>query len=162
LGKHIAIFVIGSITIGLLVAGCGSSGDSAEAQPIDKATYAKRANKICEKVTSRLFAEAASMSSKAAAEPGYNYTKAQTVIVKESMIPRLEEELQEIRALRIPGEVRKDVKAFVAASKRLVDWVKARPKAAIESNSGSPYAAVELAGIKFGVTECPIAVLKTG
>jgi len=145
------------MAFGLLVAGCGGGGgDSADAQQIDKATFAKRANKICEQATGKLAAEVGFLSNREAAKPGYDYTKAQIVIAKEALIPRLEEELQEIQALGIPAEARKDVKAFFAASQRVIDWLKAQPRALIEGQR-PPYAAAELTGTKFGVTECPFA-----
>jgi hypothetical protein len=155
LRNHFVICV--SVVVGILIVACGSGSD--DPQEIDKATFTKQANEICQRATGRLAAQVGSMSTKAEEKPDYDYTKDQTVIVKEALIPNLEEELREIRALGIPAEARKDTEAFLVASQKVIDWLKARPQALIEGQV-PPYAKAEVAGTKFGVTECPFAAAK--
>lgn len=154
----LAIFAAGFMALGLLIAGCGG-GDSA-AQQIDKATFVKQANKICKQASGKFAAELTSISSRESAKPGYDFAKTQITIVKKVLIPGLEEELKEIRALGMPDEAKRDVEAFLNAYQRSIDKVKAKPKAA--TGATIPYEAIELAGTAFGVSECPVTSLSSG
>lgn len=154
----LAIFVAGFTAFGLLIAGCGG-GDST-AQQIDKATFVKQANKICEQASGKFAAELASISSRESAKPGYDFAKTQIIIVKKVLIPGLEEELKEIRALGMPDEAKRDVEAFLKAYQRSIDRVKAKPKAA--AGATIPYEAVEVTGTAFGVSECPVTSVSAG
>jgi hypothetical protein len=162
LGKSIVIFVVGCMAFVLLIAGCGGGGgsDSADAQQIDKATFVKRANRICQEASGKLSAELVSITAREEAKPNYDYAKAQVAFVKQALIPFLEEELEEFRALGIPSEAKKDVEAFLAASQKAIDKSKANPKAIAEGNPA--LLAAEVPGTKFGVTECPIAPVDAG
>ncbi len=157
--KLIAIYVIGSVAIGLLVAGCGGGDDSAGAEQIDKATFVKQANKICEQASGRLAAEVTSISKRESAKPSYDYAKTQITIVEKSLVPRFEEELKEIRALGIPEEAKKEAEAFLTAYEGAINKTEAESKAVVEG--ATPYEAIELAGTRLGVSECPIAPVNT-
>jgi hypothetical protein len=154
----LAIFVAGFMAFGLLIEGCGG-GDST-AQKIDKATFVKQANRICEQVSGKFAAELSSVSSRESAKPGYDFAKTQVTIVKEVLIPGLEEELKEIRALGMPAEAKRDVESFLGAYQRSIAKVKAKPQSA--TGATIPYEAVEVTGTAFGVSECPVTSLSAG
>jgi hypothetical protein len=142
----IAISVLGSLALCLLVAGCGGGDDdSAEAQPIDKATFAKRATSICKQASGRI-------AGGVSAEIKSKSTTA-VDLVQKVLIPGLETELEELRALGVPTEGKQEVQAFFKASQNVIEKAKADP--GTFATSVSPYEAAELAGRRLGVTTCP-------
>jgi hypothetical protein len=157
--QFIAILAVGSVACGLLAAGCGG-GDASGDQPIDKATYIEQANAICKRASGKLAAELTSISSREEAKPNYDYTRTQIVIVNQALVPILENELKELRALGIPSEAKKDVEAFLAASQKGIDKTKANP--AVVPAGHAPFLASEVPATKFGLKECPFAPLTGG
>ncbi len=155
--NHIAILIIGSLAFGLLVAGCGGGDDSADAEQIDKATFVKEAERICKQASGKLAAEVTSITKRESTPSSFSSGRTQIVLVKEGLIPSLEEELQQIRALGLPDEAKKDAKAFLEAYQQAIDKTKANPKVGV--SSVAPYEGVELAGTKLGIADCPIATV---
>jgi hypothetical protein len=149
------IFAVGSLILSLLTGCGGGSGDSAEGQAIDKATFVKQANDICEKTSGKLAAGLVSISSRESAKPDYDYTKTQIVIVEEVFIPGLEEELMKIRMLGIPTDGAKEAKALLNAYEAGIAKTKTKVKAVVKG--AVPYEGVELAASRLGASECPIA-----
>ncbi|HEY5815728.1 MAG TPA: hypothetical protein VIS95_05250 [Solirubrobacterales bacterium] len=158
--KHIATFVAGVIASGLLIAGCGSDSEDADAQQIDKATFVKQANKICERASGQIVGEITSISSRESANPQSDYLETQISIVRRALVPGIEEELEEIRALGVPEEAKQEVQAFLEAYAKAIDEAKADAKAVAEGSF--PFEPVELAGTRFGISECPIAPVEAG
>lgn len=142
------------MALSLLSAGCGGGDDSADAQQIDKATYVRRANGICQQVSGKMTAEFTSIASEESAKPGYNPTKSEILLLKEVVVPGLEEELQKIRALGIPDDAKQNAQGFLGGMQSVIDRAKAKPKQVAESSN--VFEAAELAGAKFGITECPL------
>jgi hypothetical protein len=159
LHNPINIFVVGSVAVCLLVAGCGGSGDSAGAQQIDKATFVEQVNEICERASGKLAAEFASINARESAKPGYDLQETQITVVEKALIPRLEEELKQIRALGMPDDAKKDAEALLKAYQKGIERTKAESKAAIEGFI--PYEVAELAATKIGASECPIAAVSS-
>lgn len=159
--KLIAVFVAASAAIGLLMAGCGSGSDSAADQQIDKATFVMQANETCKKASGKLAAEITSITSRESAKPGYDLEETQVTIVEESFIPRLEEELRQIRALGMPDEAKKETKALLKAYQRGIEKTKAKARALVEIEGFVPYEGVELAATRLGASECPVAAVNT-
>lgn len=148
-----AISVVASIAIGLFVAGCGGD-DSAE---IDKATFVKQVNRICEQTSGKMAAGLRSVMKREAASSDSDFDGTQTAIAAEAVVPGLEEELQQIQALGIPEEDQKDAEAFVKAYQQVVDRAKASPEAV--SRGAVSYAAIDQIGARMGIVECPVAAV---
>lgn len=142
--------------LALLVTGCGGSDDRVDAEQIDKASFIRQANRICEQVSGKFAAEVRSISRREEAKPNFDFLKTQLIIVKGSLIPGLEEELQQIRALGLPEEAMKDAKAFLNAYPKAIERTKAKPNAVLEEETIAPHEAITLAATKLGVTECPV------
>jgi hypothetical protein len=153
-----AIFILGSAALCLLVVGCGSSGgDNAEGQPIDKATFAKRADTICEQASGKLAAEVTAYFGKEAANESAN---TEVILVKKVLIPGLAAELEELRKLGPPSEGKGEVQAFFKSLQKIIKTAEADPQAF--SKSVSPYEGAELAGRHYGISVCPIAPVEAG
>ncbi len=150
----IAISLIVSVTTGLFV-GCGDGDDPAGAEQIDKAAFVRQANLVCERSSGTIAAKFASITQRESSKPDYDFVATQVVVVKQALIPGLEEQMREIRALGVPEEGRKEAEVFLAAYQRAIAKIRANPKAAA-TNATPPYEAIELAGTRFGVTECPV------
>jgi membrane protein involved in colicin uptake len=157
LRKLIAISIVGSLIAGLLAVGCGGGGGSADAEQIDKATFVKQANKICEQASGRLAADIISISKRESTGPNAGSTKAQRALVEDGLIPRLEEELQGVQALGIPEEGSSEIERFLEAYQQGIDKTKAKSKAVAVSEDVAPYEVIAVAGTPLGITECPIS-----
>jgi hypothetical protein len=157
LRKYIVIFTVLLLTAGLFAMGCGGSSDGAETKQIDKATFVRQANKICQQISGRLAAQIASINKREQGEPDYDFTKTQIALVSEALVPGLEDELQQIRALGVPKEAKKEAQTLLAAYQKGIDRTKANVKAWIEKEGYAPYEVAELAAVKLGISECPIA-----
>jgi hypothetical protein len=156
LRKLIVISVLGlAAAVGLFVSGCGSGGDSADGQQIDKATFVEQANRICQQASGKMAAAIESISNQESAKPGYDYEKTQVVLVEKGLVPALEEELQEIQALGLPDEAKKEAEALGEAYRRSIKKTKGDPEGA--AGYSIPYEEIELAGARFGISECPVA-----
>jgi hypothetical protein len=159
LRKLIAIFVAVSIPVGLLVAGCGG-GDSADGEQIDKATFVEQANRICKQASGRLAAEVTSITSREeSANPGSDSGETWVAVVEKAFVPRLEEELRQIRALGIPDDARKETEALLTAYQKSIDRTKAKAKSLAEIEGYIPYEGAELAATRLGASDCPVAVV---
>jgi hypothetical protein len=158
LRNTIALLILGSLALGLLVAGCGGGGsDSAGAQEIDKATFVKRADAICEQASGKLSAEALALTQSESAKPNYEREKLQVHLVNRILIPGLDAELEELRALGMPSEGKQEVQAFFKAVQGVANTAEADPGAFAEGVGG--YESAELAGRKYGITACPISAV---
>lgn len=147
----IAIFIFGSLALCLFVAGCGSGSSSGgEGSSIDKAAFVKQADEICEQASGKLAAEVTATNGGETGTPGG--------LIRGILIPGLEAELEELRALGIPEEGKAEVQAFLKAAQKVIARAEADPEKF--AASASPYEAVELTGRKFGVTACPLTVVK--
>jgi hypothetical protein len=139
------------------------SGES-ESSSIDKATFVAQADEICEQTSGKLAAEVTAILQTADAKPNNDTFKGRTAtqvtMVKTALIPGLEAELEEIRELGIPSEGEQQVQAFLKSIQKVIDKAEANP--ADFAVSPSPYEGAELAGRRYGLTECPIAVVEAG
>ena len=156
-----ATLILGLLAFGLLIAGCGSSGSDGDATgaSIDKATFVKQANTVCEQARGKLAAEVAAVSKREGAKPGYDRIKTRMILIKGTLTPALQAELDELRALGMPSEAKGEVQAFLAALQGVIKRAEANPMAF--GASANPYEAAELAGRKVGVLACPIAFVNT-
>lgn len=155
--NSIAILIVASVAVGLLVAGCGSGDDGA--QQIDKATFVKQANEICERTSGKAAANFRAFLAKGTVK-SFSNSQATKVLIEKTLVPSLETELKEIRALGIPTESKKEAQAFLAAAQKMVEKARANPIAF--DSSYNPYEAVEVAGTRFGVSKCPISPVNPG
>jgi len=150
----IALSVAGVIGAALLIAGCGGGG-GADAQQIDKATFVKQADAICEQASGRMAAELRSIGRQGGSVK--NFTETQILILRKVLVPGLEEEQQQIQALGTPKDAKKEAEALLEAYRKAIDQTKVKAKAIVESQAAEPQEAVALAARRIGIARCPVA-----
>ncbi len=148
--RKIVIFALSSLTLVLLLAGCGGGSGS-----IDKAAFIEQAGEICEEVSGRLSAEASALGAKEAKNQGSSPEKTGVKVVSDLAVPAFKTELEEIQDLGVPAESKQQIEAFLAAIQKMIKTAETDPAKFI-SDSG-PYESVQLAGRQFGLAACPIA-----
>lgn len=144
-----AVSVFGPLAICLLIVGCGGGGSDS----IDKAAFVEQANAICEKASGEMKAEIIALGK----ELNSRSTSATVSILEKAVIPALRSELEEIQALGIPSDAKKEVGAFLAAQRKVVEAAEARPAAFFAGQNARPMEAAELAATRSGLSECPVA-----
>lgn len=147
----IAVSVVGSMLFGLLAAGCGGSDQ------IDKQTYIKQADEICEQASGKLAADVASINQREAEKPNASFDKSRVALVEEGLVPRLEEELQKIRTLELPEEEKKQIEAFLDVYQQAIEKVKAKAKIIALTEKAAPQELIAVSATRLGITECPIS-----
>lgn len=160
LRNKIAILAFASLALGLIAAGCGGGGNDSSAGAegsIDKATFVKQANEVCERASGKISAGVAAVAQR---ESQIGREKTGALIVSEAFIPSIESEIDEIRALGSPDEGMKEVQAFLEAAQKMIKKAEADPGGFLESTG--PFEGAELAAARYGMSACPIAPTSPG
>jgi len=155
LRKAVAMSVVASLALGLLVAGCGGGGGG-ESGSIDKASFVEQANEICKRVSDAMQKELKAIAN---SQTGSNQTQNDLVLFNKVVIPGFQAELEEIRALGTPPGSQKQLNAFFAAQQKMIDMTEANPSSFSEPSGEKQFEVVEVAGTKYGISECPIAAV---
>jgi hypothetical protein len=135
-----AALALGAIT--LLMAGCGSSDDNDKA--LSKSDYLSQGNAICKKGNDTINA--------AGQKLGESATKAQqTAFVTDTIVPAVETELKDLRALNAPEADADKLSSLYDQADAALDKIKATPALAL---AGDPFAAVNAKATAYGLTEC--------
>lgn len=147
------VTVVGILAVGLLVAGCGD--DDSEVSTIPKATFVKKGIAICTKRSQEISTTALKVIGEGGKSPAK--TKAATVEAYGSIVvPDLEAELEEIRALGVPkGEEERTEEAFDAWEEMLDN---ASDDVAKFADTVQPFTKAEVAADKIGLENCPMGV----
>jgi hypothetical protein len=154
--RNIVILIVGLLIGGLLTVGCGGGGDSESTDTsIDKATFVKRANVICEKTSGRMTAETKALSQKEFETPS---NQSIIRIISQVAVPGLESELKEIQALGLPSEEMQQIQAFLRSLQKAIAVARAKPFVFANGES-PPYEAAELASRRIGLSACPVATI---
>lgn len=147
LRKKIVKLILVVLAAAALGAGCGSGSDS-----IDKAAFVEKANAVCKQANAKMRGQIAAIT---ASKAGVKQEEIDLALMKEAVIPGMQAELDEIRALGIPSEKEKQARAFLAAQQQAIESAEANPTTFFSSEK--TLEAVELAGTRYGIRECPIA-----
>lgn len=131
-------------SVGLAAAaGCGGGEDQ-----LTKAEFLKQGNAICQQ-GNKAFYSAADKAFDGSQHP----TKAQiTKFAKDSGIPNLQGQVDDIRALTPPSEFEDEVDAFLAAAQSGLDKAKADP--AIFASGKDPFKEEVKLAKSYGLDEC--------
>jgi hypothetical protein len=136
----------------LVIAGCGSGGDSTNTNAISKEKFVKKADAICQQGNERMATAFASFLKKSK-----NITQASEAeyekLVGKVLVPNVQREIGEIRALGAPSGDEDRVSEIVEALEEGVETAENDPAAVTNSSDAVFGIASRLAG-EYGLTVC--------
>lgn len=150
--RLVPLFAVLSV-LALIVAGCGSSGSSTDTtSSLTKAAFVKQGNAICAKGNEEInegFEEFVE-------ERGLSKTKAPSKAVQEEaveavLIPRIQKELESIRALGPPDE---EAEAVLDAAEEALEKGEEDPILFLKEESTGPFAKANKLAREYGLTKC--------
>jgi len=131
MGTGRGVLVAAALTVALAVPGCGGGGSSSSS--ISKEKFVAKADAICKKGTERM--QAAIF---AALKHPQNLTKVgqaeQEKIVTTAMVPSINREVRELRALPVPEGDEEKVDAMISALEEGVQTAERDPEAVTKSS----------------------------
>jgi hypothetical protein len=138
-----------TLGLGLVLAACGGSSDDSS---LTKAEFVKQGNAVCKKgnqqinkVGKQVFGTNGNHKNPTQAE--------QTKFATDTLIPKVQTEIDGIEALGAPKGDQAQVKAIVDSAQTALDKSKADPTILIEGKS-DPFAKANKLANAYGLTEC--------
>jgi hypothetical protein len=153
--KRNALFLVGLVlAVGLIAAGCGSddsnddsttsstpTGTEASTE-LSKADFVQQGNAICQEGNAAI-----AQAGEAAGQPG---TPEFDAFVTDTVIPSVQGQIDDIRALGIPADDADEVNGILDEAQTDLDGVKADPS----QLQGEPFAEVNAKLKAYGLTDC--------
>jgi hypothetical protein len=133
MGTRLAALGVGALAIVLVVAGCGGGGSSTSTSSISKAQFIKKADAVCATGNKRLEADFAAFlqEKKNLRDPSEADFEE---LVGKVVVPNLDREIKEIRALGVPSGDEDEVGEIVTAIEEGLETAENDPKAAVNSS----------------------------
>ena len=138
---RILVLLATSLLTALMAVGCGGSGgkeaDEATASPLSVAAFIKRADAACSKRQSEAQAKFLAYS-KEAAKPSESSAEREAHIIKVAetiVVPELQREVEDIKALGVPEGREDEVKAILQAIEAGIEKARAHPELVLESST---------------------------
>jgi hypothetical protein len=148
--RNLTLLAVSALAVGLVAAGCGSSNDnSTSTSSLTKAEWIAKADAIC---------QAGNQEINAAAHQQFpNNQKPsqadQQSFATGSVIPSVQKQLDQIKALGAPSGDETQVNAILDAVSADLDKVKSDPSL-VTSNSGDPFADANKLATAYGLKVC--------
>lgn len=150
--KKIAMMTSAALAAGLIAAGCGSSddnsstnSDSTSTAALTKAEFLAQGNAICTAGNQKLDAAFQSL--------GKGSTPEQiSQVVTEQIVPTINNEVDQIRALGVPAGDEQQVKAILDTADEGVAKIKADPS--VLTGNSDPFAQSNKLANAYGLTVC--------
>lgn len=133
-----ALALVAAVT----AAGCGDDGPS-------KAEFVKKADAICTKESKKTTAAAQQLTS-----GGKPDQAALTKFIKDTALPNVEDEVDQIDKLDTPKGDEDKVKAITDSVRDGVDKTKSNPAALLASSSGGPFDKADKLAKDYGLKKC--------
>lgn len=154
MSKRLISLLVALAAIALVVAGCGGGSDSTEGtSSLSKAKFLKKGNAICVGHEKEIqagfekFAKEHNLSKKK--EPSEGELKE----LSEVLLPIVQSQIDEIRALGSPSGDEKEVEAILSAAEKGVEEVEKKPSV-IAEGGGGPFAKANKLSREYGLTKC--------
>jgi hypothetical protein len=151
--RPVLLLLCGLSVVAFIAAGCGGGDDSSSSGSISKEEFIAKADAICAKSNKRMEAQL----SKSLTNGGQitKLTEADNEkFVTNVLIPNLSKEIDEIKALGVPGEDEERAKAMIAALEEGLETAEADPKTLAAGSSDIVFGiASRLAG-EYGLKVC--------
>ncbi|HWA53325.1 MAG TPA: hypothetical protein VG816_04055 [Solirubrobacterales bacterium] len=156
MGRGPIALVAAVIAVAMLVAGCGGGGDSSSTSSISKEEFIAKADAICKKSNKQMEAEifkylrhnrVKGSLRKPSVEDNEKFIEA-------VLIPNLEREIKELKALGVPAGDEEKVGAMISALEEGLETAKTEPETVAAGSSDIIFGiASRLAG-EYGIETC--------
>ena len=149
--KRAVAFIAGTMAVGLIAAGCGSSDPS----PIAKAAFVKQASAICATTVKKMeTASAALIDEYAHAQGDKQQIKSAGVkYVSATLVPDVQTELDEIHAVGLPRGDEEEATQILESIQEVVDAAQDNPEA---YPSEVQFKKSEKLADGYGLESCPV------
>jgi hypothetical protein len=151
LRKRLGLSVTVVAAISLFFWGCGSDDGASGSAQVSKAAFVRQANAVCEAASERIVAKSAT-----AEQNGKTGPQAGAELVPVILVPAIEEEIEEVRALEMPEGDEAQIEAILDALQEVMDKAKVAPEEflAVLGAGERPYRKVEKLANAYGIDEC--------
>ena len=155
MNKYLIGALAGLVALAAVVAGCGSSSDSTSSTAtLSKAEFVKQGNAICKEGNESINAEFEEFSK----ENNLSETKAppkavQEEAVEEILIPAINGQIEEVKALGTPEGDEGELEEVVTAEEEVVEEAEEAPISLLKGETGKQKEANKLAR-EYGLTVC--------
>lgn len=140
------------VAIAVIATGCGGGGSSTTAS-ITKAEFVKKANAICAAGNKRNQAEFEAYARKSGLQEGEEPSQAEDKELAETiLLPSVSQEVEEIKALGIPGEEGEGAEAVIESAEESIAKGEEDPAALV--TSGKTFAKTNELAHEYGLTVC--------
>jgi hypothetical protein len=153
MGTGRGVFVAAAVAVALIATGCGGGGDSATSTvSISKAAFIKKVDAVCQKGTERM--QRAILVFLKEHKNVRRPNKAQSEkLVGTAIVPSVETELKELKALDVPEGDEERVKAIISALEEGLETAEDNPEAVVGSSDAVFGISGRLAG-EYGAEVC--------
>jgi hypothetical protein len=155
LSNRLIALLAGACALALFAAGCGGGDDTSTTASLTKAQFIKKADGICESAEGKLNGEFESFAEK------HNLSEKQPPNHKEAeeaattiLIPSIEGQVQDIRALGAPEGDEGQVDELLTAVEDALDTAREDPAEFIESEGEGEFAAANKKAREYGLKAC--------
>jgi hypothetical protein len=156
LSHRLIALLCGACALALFAAGCGGGGDNTSSTAsLTKAQFIKKADGICESAEEKLESEFESFAKQ------HNLSEKQPPTQKESaeaaetiLLPSIEGQVEDIRALGAPSGEEQKVEELLAAVEAGVEKGKQDPVAFIEEEGDNPLNKANKMAREYGLKVC--------
>lgn len=151
MGTRLIVWGAGLLLVALLVAGCGG-GDDSSSESISKEEFIAKADAICKQGNERMEAGFTKLL-----KDVKNVTKLKKAeyeeIVDEVMVPSIEREIEELRALGVPAGDEERVEAMLTALEEGKETAERNPEA-VNASSDAVFGIAARIASEYGLEVC--------
>ena len=151
MGTRLIVWGAGLLLVVLLVAGCGG-GDDSSGESISKEEFIAKADAICKQGNERM---EAGFAKRLKGVKSLNKLKKGEYeqLISEVMVPSLEKEIEELRALGVPEGDEERVEAMLAALEEGQETAERNP-AAVNASSDAVFGIASRLASEYGLEVC--------
>jgi hypothetical protein len=152
---HFVMLIGGCLTVTLVAAsGCGSGESSTST--ISKASFVKRAERICAATTEAVQTEGPIELEKLVDADGVSGKEAEALLIRDWLVPLIRAELDEIRELGTPTGGEDRVEAVLSSLEEVIDRAEEDPRKYLDEqvNFERPYREAEKLAAEYGIPDC--------
>lgn len=153
MSKHLAALSLGILLALLPLVGCGE--DDGDSPMISKAVFVKKASAICSETNAKASSEGIKVLRRLESD-GASGQDPEAALVTEWLVPTIQTEIDELRALGTPDGDEERVDAILVALQDVIDRADADPERYLSEqvNFEHPYKEVEKLATAYGISEC--------